>query len=172
MTLRTVPNDRLIDGEKLDFISVTQGVDLDTIESDLSGKQDTLVSGTNIKTINSQSLLGSGDIAIGGTGTVTDVSVVSANGLAGTVATSATTPAITLSTTVTGLLKGNGTSISAAVSGTDYETAGAAATAETNAKAYADGLVVGLLDDRGSYDASVNTFPASGGSGTAGAILK
>lgn len=40
------------------------------------------------------------------------------------------------------------------------------------AKTYADGLVVGLLDDRGNYDASVNTFPASGGSGTAGAILK
>lgn len=30
----------------------------------------------------------------------------------------------------------------------------------------------GLLDDRGNYDASGNTFPASGGSGTAGAILK
>ena len=55
-----------------------------------------------------------------GAGTVTDVSVVSANGLAGTVATSTTTPAITLSTTVTGLLKGNGTAISAAVLGTDY----------------------------------------------------
>ena len=54
------------------------------------------------------------------TGTVTSVSVVSANGLAGTVATSTTTPAITLSTTVTGLLKGNGTAISAATSGTDY----------------------------------------------------
>lgn len=44
--------------------------------------------------------------------------------------------------------------------------------AEDNAKAYADTLVVGLLDDRGNYDASVNTFPASGGSGTAGAVLK
>jgi hypothetical protein len=54
------------------------------------------------------------------TGTVTNVSVVSANGLAGTVATATTTPAITLSTTVTGLLKGNGTAISAATSGTDY----------------------------------------------------
>ena len=53
-------------------------------------------------------------------GTVTSVSVVSANGLAGTVATPTTTPAITLSTTVTGLLKGNGTAISAASSGTDY----------------------------------------------------
>ena len=55
-----------------------------------------------------------------GLGTVTSVSVVSANGLAGTVATATTTPAITLSTTITGLLKGNGTAISAAASGTDY----------------------------------------------------
>ena len=31
---------------------------------DISGKQDTLISGTNIKTINSTSLLGSGNIAI------------------------------------------------------------------------------------------------------------
>ena len=53
-------------------------------------------------------------------GTVTSVSVVSANGLAGTVATATTTPAITLSTTITGLLKCNGTAISAAASGTDY----------------------------------------------------
>ena len=50
-----------------------------------------------------------------GTGTVTSVSVTTANGLAGTVATATTTPAITLSTTVTGVLKGNGTAISAAV---------------------------------------------------------
>ena len=58
--------------------------------------------------------------ATDGGGTVTSVSVVSANGLAGTVATATTTPAITLSTTITGLLKGNGTAISAATSGTDY----------------------------------------------------
>lgn len=53
-------------------------------------------------------------------GTVTSVSVVSANGLAGTVANPTTTPAITLSTTVTGLVKGNGTALSAASAGTDY----------------------------------------------------
>lgn len=47
-------------------------------------------------------------------GTVTSVSVVSANGFAGTVATATTTPAITLTTTITGVLKGNGTAISAA----------------------------------------------------------
>jgi hypothetical protein len=54
-------------------------------------------------------------------GTVTSVSVVSANGFAGTVATATTTPAITISTTITGLLKGNGTAISAAVANTDYQ---------------------------------------------------
>jgi hypothetical protein len=58
----------------------------------------------------------------GAGGSVTNVSVVSANGLAGTVATASTTPAITLSTTITGLLKGNGTAISAATAGTDYLT--------------------------------------------------
>lgn len=56
----------------------------------------------------------------GGSGTVTTVSVVSANGLAGTVATATTTPAITLSTSVTGIVKGNGTAFSAATVGTDY----------------------------------------------------
>lgn len=55
------------------------------------------------------------DIPGGGSGTVTSVSVVTANGLAGTVATATTTPAITLTTTITGILKGNGTAISAAV---------------------------------------------------------
>jgi hypothetical protein len=60
-----------------------------------------------------------------GAGTVTSVSVVSANGFAGTVATATTTPAITLTTTITGLLKGNGTAISAAVANTDYMGVGA-----------------------------------------------
>lgn len=53
-------------------------------------------------------------------GTVSTVSVTSTNGFAGTVANATTTPAITISTTVTGLLKGNGTSMSAATAGTDY----------------------------------------------------
>jgi hypothetical protein len=53
-----------------------------------------------------------------GSGTVTNVSVVPANGFSGTVATSTTTPAITLSTTITGLLQGNGTAISAVTIGT------------------------------------------------------
>lgn len=53
-------------------------------------------------------------------GTVTTVSVASANGFAGSVATASTTPAITLTTSITGVLKGNGTAISAASAGTDY----------------------------------------------------
>jgi hypothetical protein len=57
-------------------------------------------------------------------GTVTAVSVVNTNGFTGTVATANSTPAITLKTTVNGLLKGNSTTgvVSAATAGTDYLT--------------------------------------------------
>lgn len=58
--------------------------------------------------------------AVSSTGTVTSVSVVSANGFAGSVANPSTTPAITITTTITGVLKGNGTAVSAASAGTDY----------------------------------------------------
>ena len=67
------------------------------------------------------------DLAGSGAGSVTSVSVVTANGFAGTVANPTTTPAITLTTTITGILKGNGTSISAAIADTDYLTPGTAA---------------------------------------------
>lgn len=87
----------------------------------------TLIAGANISITN-----GAGSITIaatsGGTGTVTSVSVTSANGFAGTVANPTTTPAITLSTTVTGLVKGNGTALSAASAGTDYVAPGAITT--------------------------------------------
>jgi len=63
-----------------------------------------------------------------GTGSVTSASVVSANGFAGTVATATTTPAITLTTSITGVLKGNGTAISAGTAGTDYVAPGTATT--------------------------------------------
>jgi hypothetical protein len=52
-------------------------------------------------------------------GTVTAVSVASTNGFAGS-SSGGATPALTLSTSITGVLKGNATAISAAVAGTDY----------------------------------------------------
>lgn len=54
---------------------------LDTLEPVVEGKQDTLVSGENIKTINNQSILGSGNIEIGGGSGAVD----SVNGKTGTV---------------------------------------------------------------------------------------
>jgi hypothetical protein len=50
---------------------------------------------------------------------LTSVAVTSANGFAGT-SSGGTTPSLTLTTTLTGLLKGNGTAMSAATAGTDY----------------------------------------------------
>lgn len=64
---------------------------LESLTSLLSGKQDTLVSGTNIKTINGSSVLGSGNLAVSGSGGggITSATV------------SISTPAIESSVTVT-----------------------------------------------------------------------
>ncbi len=69
--------------------------------------------------------IGSGLTLSGGSlsgtgGTVTTASVASANGFSGTVANPTTTPALTLSTTASGILKGSAGSLVAATSGTDY----------------------------------------------------
>lgn len=56
---------------------------------------------------------------------ITAITVASANGLAGT-SSGGITPALTLSTTVSGLVKGNGTALSAATAGTDYVAPGIA----------------------------------------------
>lgn len=82
---------------KLSNITITQAVDLDAIETRVNGldnvdntsdadkpvstaqqtaldlKQDTLVSGTNIKTVNGSTLLGSGDLAVSASITQTEV---------------------------------------------------------------------------------------------------
>ena len=98
---------------------VTLGGILDVDNGGTGTATPSLVQGTNVtitgtwpnQTINSTN----------GGGTVTAVSVVSANGFAGT-SSGGATPALTLSTSITGVLKGNGTAISAAVAGTDYVT--------------------------------------------------
>jgi hypothetical protein len=59
------------------------------------------------------------------------VSVATANGFSGTVANPNTTPAITMQTTVTGLLKGNGTAVSAATASSDYMAPASFVTRET-----------------------------------------
>jgi hypothetical protein len=56
----------------------------------------------------------------GSAGTVQSVAVTAANGFNGTVSNATTNANITLSTTITGILKGNGTAMSAATAGTDY----------------------------------------------------
>ena len=60
-----------ISKEVNDLTNYTTTTNLNTL---LSGKQDTLVSGTNIKTINNNSILGSGNLTISG-GTSTDVQI-------------------------------------------------------------------------------------------------
>lgn len=110
-------------------------------------------------------------------GTVTTLSVVSANGFAGTVATATTTPAITLTTSITGLLKGNATAISAATVGTDYSsgTSGLAtgilkSTTTTGALTIAVAGDFPTLNQNTSGSAaslSAVLAPASGGTGVA-----
>jgi hypothetical protein len=56
--------------------------------------------------------------------------VASANGFTGT-SSGGATPALTLATSITGVLKGNGTALSAATAGTDYVAPGTATTFTT-----------------------------------------
>jgi hypothetical protein len=104
----------------------------DMIIGGASGTPTRLPAGTNTYVLSMVSGSPAWVAATGG-GTVTSASVVSANGFAGTVATATSTPAITITTTVTGILKGNGTAISAATAGTDYQVPLTFSTGLTNA---------------------------------------
>jgi len=105
----------------------------------------------------------------GGSGTVSSVSVVTANGFAGTVATATTTPAITLSTTITGILKGNGTAISAAIADTDYQVPITLTTTGTSGAATftADTLNIPQYQASGSYITALTGDGTASGPGSA-----
>ena len=61
-------SDDITEGSTNLFLSVSDQAKLDNVPTDtntsLSAKQDTLVSGTNIKTINGSTILGSGDLIV------------------------------------------------------------------------------------------------------------
>jgi len=139
-------------------ISITGTYPSFTVTNSLPDQTVALTAGTNVTitgtypsfTIN----------ATGSGGTVTKASVVSANGFTGTVATDTTTPAITITTSITGLLKGNGTAISAATAGTDFvlpsgSITGNASTVTTNAN------LTGVINSTGNTT-SINSQTGTG----------
>jgi hypothetical protein len=63
--------------------SINDSVDV-SLESSISGKQNTLVSGTNIKTINGSSILGSGNLSVSGTSNPKTLANVTGSNLTGT----------------------------------------------------------------------------------------
>lgn len=90
---------------------------------------------------------GSGTLswAAASSGTVTSASVVSANGFGGSVATATTTPAITITTSVTGLLEGDGTGVTGVgSSGTGNVVRVTSATLVTPVLGVATGTALGL----------------------------
>jgi hypothetical protein len=90
------------------------------------------------------------------------------------VATATTTPAITLTTSITGLLKGNGTAISAATAGTDYLTSVGltmpTAFTVTTSPLTANGTLAvtgaGTVAQYIRGDGTLANFPTSGGGGS------
>ena len=102
-------------------------------------------------------------VAGAGSGTVTTLSVVSANGFAGTVANPTTAPAVTLTTSITGMLKGNGTAISAASAANDF-------VAPSN-YASANGLTMNTGKVLGRATAGVGPAEEIATTGTGSAVL-
>jgi plastocyanin len=128
------------------------GADIRLTGSDASTDNLTIAAGDNVTVTrtDANTITIASTASGGGGGTVTDVSVVSSNGFAGTVAGSTTTPAITLSTTLTGLLKGNGTSLLSAVQNTDYQGALTLTTTGSSGAATLDGNTLNIPQYGGS----------------------
>lgn len=138
---------RVVSGANVAYLTGNENI---TISGDASGSGTTAIAltlantsvaagtygATNqipVITVDSKGRITGASTVVGGG--VTSVSVVSANGFAGSVATPFTTPAITLNTTVTGILYGNGTGVATAVPANfptlNQNTTGSAATLTT-----------------------------------------
>jgi hypothetical protein len=146
-----------------------------TLVSTTSGNQPLNTSSTKLSFVPSTGVLSANGVALtGNLGTVTSVSVASANGFAGTVATSTTTPAITITTSITGILKGDGTAISAAVAADfptlNQNTTGSAATLTTARAIYGnnfDGSAALTQIIASTYGGTGNGFTKFSGATTA-----
>ena len=148
----------------------TEGTDLYTFNGS-AAKTLNIVGGANItitKTAGQWSIAATGS----GNGTVQSVSVTSANGFAGTVANATTTPAITLTTSITGVLKGNGTAISAATAGTDYVVPSGSITGSAGSVTNALTIGTGLSGTVGTYNGSAAVTVSLPSVGTAGTYTK
>lgn len=121
--------------------------------------------------------IGSGLTFVGGTlsatgsgsGSVTAVSVVTANGFSGTVANSTTTPVITLSTTITGILQGNGTTISATPtsgSGSIVLNTAPTITGATLTTSTVNGVTLSSSGSTGLFLTQAGTYVSAAGGGT------
>ena len=103
-----------------------------------------------------------------GSGTVTSVAVATANGFAGSVATSTTTPNITLSCNTIGILQGNGTAISAITVGSGLSFSGGTLAASSSA----GGTVTSVSGDGGGTGLTLTGGPiTTSGTLSLGGIL-
>jgi hypothetical protein len=109
-----------------------------------NGKQATLVSGTNIKTVNSTSLLGSGDVSVG---------VTSVTGTAPVVSSGGATPAISMAAATTSV-NGYLTSTDWTTFNGKYSVGGALGTPSSATLTNATGLPVGGISATGTPSAS------------------
>ena len=126
----------------------------------------TATTGTNTTQIATTSFVTNAISASGG-GSVTTVSVASANGFAGSVANASSTPAITISTSITGLLQGNGTAISAVTIGSGLNfSGGTLSSTGSGGTVTSVGFTGGLITV-----ASATTTPALTVAGTSGGIV-
>jgi hypothetical protein len=100
-------------------ISVSAGTGNVTITNTAPDQTVAITAGTGISVSGTYPNFSVTNTAPSSGGTVTSVSVTSANGFTGT-SSGGANPALTLATSITGMLKGNGTAISAGTAGSDF----------------------------------------------------